>query len=151
MRAPCSVLALLLALVLVIFTAGCQVKSPNVNVQSAQLSRLTPQKLDLNIRFNVENPNTFDIPLQRAVWQIDVFGQRVGDGVAEFTQTIPAQKTAPVSMPLSVSLQAVANQIPALLSRRPIPLRVNVVLTFTSPFGPITTSFVHEEQVKNPL
>jgi len=143
--------ALLLTLLLTLLLSGCQVKSPTVNVQSASVSRLTPQKLDLNIQFKVKNPNTFDIPLQRAAWTIEVFGQRVGDGVADFSQTIPAQQTAPVTMPLSVSLQAIANQIPALLTRKPIPVRVDIELTFSSPFGPISTSFTHEEEVKNPL
>lgn len=90
----------------VFFLVGCNsVQKPTATVQSAQLGQVTPEGMTLNLGLLVSNPNAMAIPLTKTGYKLELAGVKVLDGSADPKTNIPANGSAPVTLPISIKWQ----------------------------------------------
>jgi LEA14-like dessication related protein len=85
---------------------------PTIAPVSASIAQLTAEGIDLSVALNVTNPNSIDLSAQGMTAHV-VLNQTIDMGTVTSSQgiSLPAAKTTPMTVPLSVrwtSLAAVA-------------------------------------------
>jgi LEA14-like dessication related protein len=88
--------------------SGCSlfmhsIERPTAQVRDASLTAAGLGGVSGQLRLDVTNPNTFDVPMSGIDWQVSVAGDRAATGSIEMQQTIPARGVAPVVTSLSIA------------------------------------------------
>ena len=125
--------------------------APQVRVADARLGRIDLDSLTVDFTLDVANPNDFALPVAAVDWSLALFGQRVGTGTARPDETIPAQASARVPMPVRVSFEQAAGVGRRLLSGGTIPWDLTATLRFDSPAGPLAVDVSDAGTWNNPL
>lgn len=142
-------LGCLFALGLVATLAACA--SPEVSIADARLGRVDLRSLTVDFTLDVVNPNEFALPVAGVDWSLALFDQRVGTGTARPDETIPAQGSARVPMPVTVSFQQATEVGRKLLATGTIPWDLTATLRFDSPAGPLAVDVSDAGSWNNPL
>lgn len=109
-----------LLLVALVFGVGCNaVQSPTAMVRGAQLGKVTPEGMMLNLDMTVSNPNAVSIPLTKMSYDMRLGGAdgaKLLDGTANPSTSIPANGSAPVTVPVQIRWEDLLNVKDALVS-----------------------------------
>jgi LEA14-like dessication related protein len=100
--------ALLLAVLIIVGTAGC-ISQPTVTVDSVQIGTLTPANTTLQVDVRIPNPNTFDIPLQNVsftVYSVEASGMRRLGAGATGPFTLAQRQTVTRTIPVVLDNEA---------------------------------------------
>lgn len=107
--ADCRIYSISLINVLFLALApGCaslNVKKPTASVRSASVADLTQQGMTVNFAVDVNNPNAVEIPLTGARYKLALGGVQVLDNEARTEAAIPANGSAPVTLPVRLTFQ----------------------------------------------
>ena len=140
----------LLLIAVVASSSGCAL--PEVELKDALLTKLNQKGLEIGLNLEVFNPNDFSIPLSAVDWDLDLFRSDFTAGNTPFSRNVPAQRRAPVQVPIGVSFQTVASGVQSLLTNRRIPWGIEGGASFRIPStAPIRVGFAHQGQWTNPL
>ena len=95
-------------LVIVAALSGCSlfmhsIERPTAQVRDASLTAAGLGGVSGQLKLDVTNPNTFNVPLSGIDWQIAIGGARAATGNVDLQQTIPARGVAPVVTSLSIA------------------------------------------------
>jgi LEA14-like dessication related protein len=131
--------------------AACAVQRPTARVDSASLTGVSLSTLEVTLDMTLDNPNDFELPLERIDWVLDLWGQEFGRGDITMTQTVPAMGSAKLAVPLAVGINAVASAAARLIQGEDIGYGVHGDLVFATVVGPISVSFADAGQWDNPL
>ncbi len=77
---------------------------PTVSAYNLRLDRLTLSSADLLLTLEVDNPNVFELILDRFSWEFALNHHRVAGGDARQRMRLAEQGTGMIELPLSVSL-----------------------------------------------
>lgn len=133
----------LLALAFVsMFATGCAVfgktvEKPTAQVRAVSVASVSFTGIDGEVALDIQNPNSFGVPLSAIDYQLSVGSAHAVDGRIELSQTIPARASAPVAAALHIDARdalAVAGE----LSRGTRTYRIDARLHFSTALGPIT-------------
>lgn len=115
---------------------GKTVEKPTAQVRAVSVASVSFTGIDGEVAFDIQNPNSFGVPLSAIDWQLSVGGAHAVDGRIELSQTIPAKGSAPVVAALHIDARdalAVAGE----LSRGTRVYRIDARLHFSTAIGPI--------------
>ena len=76
---------------------------PEVSVDRIRLGKLTLRDQEVNLRLKVENPNSFDLPLQWLSFSVNVEGDEIAKGKSDQAVTVPASGEALLDISVSSS------------------------------------------------
>ena len=98
-----SLYAVLLGLLTL--AAGCTApQKPTATFRGMEVADVTPRGFTMNVDLDVQNPNAFALPLERAEYTLSLAGATlVEQGKVEPRGRIPAQGTETVRLPIPVS------------------------------------------------
>ncbi|HEX8913055.1 MAG TPA: LEA type 2 family protein [Humisphaera sp.] len=100
-------LARLLPLASLLFVLGCgsAIKEPTASVRSGTLRQVTENGLALDFVVDVANPNGFAVPVSSADYKLAVGGVRVLSDSAKPADSIPANGSAAVTVPVTLKFE----------------------------------------------
>src|SRR5687768_14412868 len=97
-------LAFLLSLgVLSLGCSSASVQRPTASFESAEVGDLTPEGFTLNIGFDVDNPNDFDLPIRDADYRLSLGGVKVIDDEVRPRGALRAGERTNVTLPVRLS------------------------------------------------
>jgi LEA14-like dessication related protein len=113
-------------LLVLLACTGCQsLKPPTVAVDGASVGAIDADGFTLDVKLNVTNPNDRDVPVGKSTYKLALAGTNVASGSAKPDVTIPANGTAPVTLPITVKFDDLLNLGTAII-RDPSRLRYDV-------------------------
>lgn len=106
-RTPIAVLA---AAALTLVVSGCSgllgaagVEEPDVTVESTRLSGVTLRQADLDVRFRIDNPNSFGLQLAGLDYELDIGGRTLFTGDRRQSLRLEPQGVGFVDLPITVT------------------------------------------------
>ena len=85
----------------VLSTAGVQ--EPDVSVESTRISGVNLQKADLDVRFRIDNPNTFGLQLAGLDYELDVAGRTLFTGDRRERLSLEPRGIGFVDLPVTIT------------------------------------------------
>jgi LEA14-like dessication related protein len=151
---------LALALALPALAAGCAglkdlarstLQEPKLSFRSANVQALDLDGATVALLFDLSNPNAFGLDLARAGWAVDMDGTRIASGDMPGGLAIPANGTAPITLPVHVRFRDVPG-IAALLSsgKDAVPYTVSGALGVRTPLGILDVPLSHSDTLRLP-
>lgn len=122
------------------------IEKPNVTVTGVAVSSVMFTGIEGTIDLDVQNPNSFGVPLSLIEWELSVGGAHAVSGRIELSQTIPAKGIAPVTAALRIGM-ADAVAVAAEISGGTRDYTLSARFTFTSSFGSVTVDVVHQGEL----
>ena len=89
---------------LALLSLACsQIKQPSATFNSVNVTDLTPQGFTMAFDLNVHNPNSVALPVSGANYKLGFAGVNVLEGKAKPDATLPANGSAPVKLPVTLT------------------------------------------------
>jgi len=101
LRIPCLLLLLVL-------TPGCSLldlQQPTASLRSASVSEISPWGLTANFDVDVQNPNSFELPVNGADYKLSLGGVQVIEDQSKSSGSVPAKGTIPVAVPVHLHFE----------------------------------------------
>lgn len=136
-------------MVMMVLATGC--KTPEVNVKSALLKKLTTSRLDVGLNLDVFNPNEYELPINGVDWKLDLFQNPFNDGAVQLSRNIGPLRNTAVEVPLGMTYNAVAVGVTSFLTSRNIPWGLDGGVTFRLGGQPMRVAYGSSGQWRNPL
>jgi len=86
-------------------------EKPTVTLEQIKLLNLSFDKQKLELILNVENPNTFSLPLNTLIFAAKLAGEPIADGASRERVTIPANGSALLHVVVTTSISKLIGQI----------------------------------------
>ena len=118
------------------FVAGCagSVSKPTASVRSMSVKEVTSQGITLNFDVDVENPNSFALPLAELDYDLTLAEVKVLDGKTKPEGSVPAQGKRGVVLPVTMTFEnLLAAEEGIRKSGGDVPLGLAANLEFTPP------------------
>ena len=103
-------LALLVLIPAILVLSGCSgllgaagVEEPGVTVESTRISGVTLTKADLDVRFRIDNPNSFGLQLAGLDYELDVAGRTLFTGDRRERLSLEPRGVGFVDLPVTIS------------------------------------------------
>ena len=98
----------LLAVLLAVFVMSCQsfntlIEDPRVSFNSVDIAGIGLSGVNLIANVDVENPNSFSLPVPKIDWELFINNGSITNGVVESDQTIKSKETITMSIPVNIS------------------------------------------------
>jgi len=117
-----------------VFVTSCQsIADPKVSFNSVEIAGISLSGVTLLAHLDVENPNSFSIPMPKAEWRLFINDVFFANGVMENTQTIRAGETVTLSVPVNVGYENLFRTISSLIGMSEAPYNLIVGLRFPIP------------------
>ena len=130
--------------------SGCLL--PSVNLKNALLTKLTQKDMEVGLKFDVFNPNEYQLPVQGIDWDLDLFRADFTKGNTKFSRNIGAKQNVGVDIPVGVRFQSLAVGVTSLLTQPKIPWGFGGGMSFRSPTkDPIRVGFNAKGDWANPI
>jgi LEA14-like dessication related protein len=107
-------LALLVLIPTLLALSGCTgllgaagVVEPEVTVESTRISGVTLTKADLDVRFRIDNPNSFGLQLAGLDYEIDVAGRTIFTGDRPERLSLEPRGVGFVDLPVTISYREI--------------------------------------------
>jgi LEA14-like dessication related protein len=149
-----------IAVAVLVLAAGCAglqdlarsaFREPKLTFRSASVQALDLEGATVGLLFDLQNPNSVGVELARAAWAVEVDGTRIGSGDMPGGLAIPANGTAPVTLPVRVRFADVPGIVSLLGSGKDaLPYRVSGSIGVKTPLGVLDLPLSHSDQVKLP-
>ena len=124
--------------------------APKVNLKSAALTKLTTTGLNIGLNMNVNNPNSYKIPLRGLSWDLKLWRAAFNNGSINLNRQIAKGNNA-VQVPLGIRFRSAALGIQKFASGRNIPWNIGGACSFKSPLGPLKVNYSKGGTWTNPL
>ena len=124
---------------------------PQVNLQRADLAKLTTTGLRIDMNLAIFNPNTYSVPLQSVGWDLDLFRADFSQGSVRLAQQIGANRNTGVKVPLGIRFASARASVQKFLAGQSIPWGIDGKCDFNTPIGPVFVQFAKDGLWKNPL
>jgi LEA14-like dessication related protein len=85
--------------------APASLQKPTARFESASVGEVTPQGFRVNFGVALTNPNAFAVPLTSADYKLSLGGQQVIDDSYKAKESIPANGTARMTLPVTLSFE----------------------------------------------
>ena len=85
--------------------AQATLQKPTARFESANVGEVTPQGFRVDFGVALNNPNSFSVPLTAADYKLSLGGQQVIDDTYKAKESIPANGTARMTLPVTVSFE----------------------------------------------
>jgi LEA14-like dessication related protein len=85
--------------------ACSQVQRPTASLRSADVGAVTTDGFTANFALDVDNPNSFELPLTDADYALSLGGVQVTDGTVKPGGSIPGKGSTPVTIPVRLSFE----------------------------------------------
>lgn len=151
---------LALALALPALAAGCAglsnlakstIQEPKLSFRSASVQSLDFDGATVALLFDLSNPNAFGLELARAGWAVEMDGTRIANGDLPGGLAIPANGTAPLSLPVHVRYRDVPGIASLLVSGKDeVPYRVSGAIGVKTPVGILDLPVSHSDTLHLP-
>lgn len=115
---------------------------PKVELKTVSFSKLSLSSVELAFEAEVENPNSFELGLDRMNYDVLLHGKKIGSGVFQEKFRVAAKTKKTVTVPFSLDTFAalqVAQQYFAKASN--LDLRVKGKMDFVTPVGEFSKEF----------
>lgn len=122
------------------------IERPTAEVREVAIANVGFTGVRGELRLDVNNPNSFGVPLQRIDWELAIAGQRAATGSVELSETIPAKAVVPVSTTLAIGT-ADAIAVGALLANGARGYELKARLRFATPVGSLDIALDHGGQL----
>lgn len=119
------------------------VEKPTAQVRDVSLGAASYTTLVGELDLDVQNPNSFGLPLSSIEWQLTIGDARAVSGGAQLAQTIPAKGSAPVATTLRVDLRE-AVDVATAIGRGARTYRLDARLHFATRFGDVALDLQHQ-------
>jgi len=133
---------------------GGLISSPSVDLTSVQLEKMSLSQQTFLLGFDVDNPNSFPLPIRAVEYTVRFDDEKFAGGATEGDFTVPARGQDDFTISVDLDFLSTASQLSALL-RRGVPETVNYELegrlTVDIPFArpiPFSSSGVIDVQTK---
>lgn len=101
--------------------------APKVTVAGVTPLNLSLTDTKLNFTLRVENPNTYDLPLQNLEFAAFFAGKQIATGLTNEAVTIPANGEAMMDIAVTAGLSKIFGQLKSMLEEQQFDLNYNVV------------------------
>lgn len=129
-------LPLLVGLLLLATGCGSTVRQPTATLRAAKVAGASADGFRLNFDVDVGNPNGFVVPLSAAQYKLGLAGVTVVNDTAKPGTSIPANGSAPVTIPVALSFEQLLKAERGLVAGRGnVPYELDGVLEFAA--GPM--------------
>lgn len=125
-------------------------EKPTVTVNSLSISSATFTGVRGKMAMDVFNPNGYGLPLRRVEWKLAVGDAQAVDGVIDFSKTIDAKNSTPVTGELKIGASS-AMSIARVMAGGANTYTLQGRMHFQSRFGDIRVDFSHQGSVKAEL
>jgi len=141
--------ALLLAVPLL---SGCSLlkslatpaQEPSLSFKAAQLESVDFEGANLNLVFQVTNPNAQGINLASAAYALEVEGHQIVSGQPPGGLQIPGNGSADLTFPAHLVFQQLAPALEALWSRDQVAYKASGSVGFNTPLGVVSMPLAHQ-------
>ena len=121
-----------------LFTMGCDsenpfIQDPVVTFNTVEVSNLGFSGLTLLVHVDVENPNSFSVPMPRVDWILSINDTHFLNGDLEDRQTIRSRETVTISFPINITFENVFRTFTSLIGRREVAYNIDLGLRFPIP------------------
>ncbi len=143
------------SLVAAVTLSGCSlfmhsIERPTAQVRDASLTAAGLSGVSGQLKLDVTNPNTFNVPLSGIDWQIAIGGARAATGTVEMQQTIPARGVAPVVTSLSVATADAIN-VAGAIAGGAREYQLDATLHFSTNVGQLDVSVHYTGQISSAI
>lgn len=123
---------------------GCAVfQRPGVEFKGVVIQSFDSWGAMMEAAFDVDNPNSYKLSIQRLTYKIRIEGLEAGHGEESSTTVLPGKTVTSVRLPLTVDWSRVKSLAWSALYGRPIAYDVEGEITFTTPAGTFTRPYKH--------
>jgi LEA14-like dessication related protein len=126
---------------------GCLTfRRPQVAFRGVEVKSFGSDGADLDVSFDVTNPNSYKIRVERLTYRLTVNGQEAGGGTIDSTtlQPLPGKATTPVRLPLTLDWGKIKEAGLGLLLFQGVDYAVEGDITFSTPLGTFKRPYRHE-------
>ena len=144
----------LLVLVLAMSLSGCSMVSkwmadePKVHLKRVVVQHMSMNKVSLAFEAEVENPNSFELGLDRIDYDVLLRSKTIGRGEFEGKFRVPGKSTKTLQVPFNLDTKSalkVAQQM--LLRGGPLMVQVRGSVVFSTPLGSFTSVFDEQKEL----
>lgn len=118
---------------------GPAIKSPIVELSGVKLEQLSFREQTFRLRFDVQNPNPFPLPVKRVRYRVQLEDQSFASGETPARFTVPANGDGSFELGVELDLVSTATSLAPLLragSDRPLAYQLDGSLAVGIPFAP---------------
>jgi LEA14-like dessication related protein len=130
---------------------GSKPQSPNVTIASVRPLNLSLTRQKLGFSLRVENPNSFDLPLQALDFTARFAGQDIATGSSHEKVTIPANGEAIVEVEVIAGIDKMLSQFRTMIDSKTLELDYGVTGTVKLANWPRRIPFNVEGELEDPL
>lgn len=131
----------LLALLPIVFAAGCQsvgdlinaAPQPSARVVGADLRNLKVDSADLLFHVEVTNPYTTDLPVASLAYVLDSRGTTLLEGAIQPTGAIPARGSSVLQLPARITFSSLLATLSGVQPGAVVPWRADFIVTIDAP------------------
>jgi len=140
-----TILVALAGLAMVLGTAGCLTfRRPVVTFRGVEVRSFGSDGAELEATFDVTNPNSYRVGVERLTYRLTVNGQEAGGGTIETATPLPAKETTFVRLPLTLDWEKLKSAGLGFLILGGIDYAVEGEITFSTPLGTFHRPYRHE-------
>lgn len=129
---------------------GSKPQSPNVSIASVRPLNLSLTRQKLGFSLRVENPNSFDLPLEALEFTARFAGQDIATGSSREKVTIPANGEAFVEVEVVAGINKMLGQFRAMIDSKTLELDYGVTGTVKLANWPRRIPFNVEGELDDP-
>lgn len=139
-----AVAALGILLLCALCAVGCLTfRRPEVAFRGVELKSIGSAGAELDANFDVTNPNSYRIGVERLTYRLTVNGHEAGSGTIDAATPLPPKETAQVHLPLTLDWEKVKEAGLDFLMLRGVDYAVDGEITFTTPVGRFQRPYRH--------
>ena len=129
---------ILLTILPVFFLTSCQsldtfIQEPRVSLNSVNIASVSLSGVNLVAIVDVENPNSFSIPMPNIEWELLVNNVSFLNGTVENVQSIMGRGKTTFNIPVNVGYERLFRTFSSLLGTREAAYNLDMGLRFPSP------------------
>ena len=128
----------LYAILLAFLVTSCQsldslIQDPRVSLNTVNITGVNLTGVSLVALVDVENPNSFSIPMPNIDWELFINNTSFTNGSLENNQTLRSQETTTMSVPVNVSYDSLFRTFGSLIGSREAAYKLDMGLRFPIP------------------
>ncbi len=150
MRKLVFLLPLLASCSLLQSVAGAAFERPSLAFRDVKLDHIDFTGADVQLLFDVTNPNSSGLDLGAASYALDIEGHSVATGKPPQGLQVPGKGTATVTLPAHVIWNQLAPALEAVLTKKSLAYKASGTIGVSSPIGLLTLPLEHEGTIEPP-
>ncbi|MDP8255675.1 MAG: LEA type 2 family protein [Candidatus Alcyoniella australis] len=111
------------------------IRPPQVRLEDVRVRKLDLSGARLELRLRIDNPNNFDLKIQRLSWKVGLEGSRLFSGRRLKGRIIPAKGRAVVELELKVGLDELGRALERTLQRGDVRYDLDLDFRLETPYG----------------